>query len=108
MKMVKAVIRPERLYEVIEALEEKGFRGFTVMDVVGRGREGGLKFGDAVYAELAKTLLLIAVQDEDVEKVVEIIIKHTSFGMFGDGKVFVCPIEEVWTIRTGKREEVAR
>ncbi|MEJ5339438.1 MAG: P-II family nitrogen regulator [Aquificaceae bacterium] len=108
MKMVKAIIRPEKLYEVVEALEERGFRGFTVMDVVGRGREGGLKFGDAVYLELAKTLLLIAVRDEDVERVVEIIKKHASLGMFGDGKVFVCPVEEVWTIRTGKREEVVR
>ncbi len=104
MRLIKAVIRPERLYEVIEALEEKGFRGFTVMDVVGRGREGGLKFGEASYMELAKTLLMVAVRDEDVERVVEVIKRHASLGMFGDGKVFVCPIEEVWTIRTGKRE----
>ncbi len=54
--------------------------------------------------ELAKTLLMVVVRDEDVERVVEVIKRHASLGMFGDGKVFICPIEEVWAIRTGKRD----
>ncbi|MDM7267652.1 MAG: P-II family nitrogen regulator [Aquificaceae bacterium] len=47
---------------------------------------------------------MIAVEDEYSDKVVDIITKHANTGMFGDGKVFVCQLEEVWTIRTKKRE----
>ncbi|MGK0690443.1 MAG: P-II family nitrogen regulator [Aquificaceae bacterium] len=104
MRMIKAVIRPEKLYEVMKALEKEGFKGITVMDVVGRGREGGIQVGDKNYDELAKTLIMIAVEDEYSDKVVDIITKHANTGMFGDGKVFVCQLEEVWTIRTKKRE----
>lgn len=103
--MVKAVIRPERLYDVMSALDKKGFKGITIMDVVGRGREGGLHFGESQYYELAKTLIMIAVEDEHLEDVVKTIIKHAGLGMFGDGKIFVSQLEEVWTIRTGKKDE---
>ncbi|MFN3787461.1 P-II family nitrogen regulator [Sulfurihydrogenibium azorense] len=104
MKLVKAVIRPEKLYDVMKALEKDGFKGITVMDVVGRGQEGGIQVGDKSYDELAKTLIMIAVEDKHVEKVIEIITKHANTGMFGDGKIFVCHLEEVWTIRTKKKE----
>lgn len=104
MKMIKAVIRPEKLYEVMKALEKEGFKGITVMDVVGRGREGGVQVGEKSYDELSKTLIMIAVEDEDMERAVGVITKHASTGMFGDGKVFVCQLEEVWTIRTKKRD----
>ncbi|WP_340695472.1 P-II family nitrogen regulator [Hydrogenobacter thermophilus] len=104
MRLVKAVIRPEKLYEVMRALEKEGFKGITVMDVVGRGKEGGVQVGEKTYDELAKTLIMVAVEDEHSQKVVEIITKHANTGMFGDGKVFVCQLEEVWTIRTKKRE----
>lgn len=104
MRMIKAVIRPEKLYEVMKALEKEGFKGITVMDVVGRGKEGGIQVGDKSYDELAKTLIMIAVEDEHSDKVVEIITRHANTGMFGDGKVFVCQLEEVWTIRTKRRE----
>ena len=80
----------------------EGFKGITVMDVVGRGREGGIQVGDKNCDELAKTLIMIAVEDEYSDKVVDIITKHANTGMFGDGKVFVCQLEEVWTIRTKK------
>jgi nitrogen regulatory protein PII 1 len=105
MKMVKAVIRPELLYEVMKALEKEGFMGITVVDVVGRGKEGGIQLGERGYEELAKTLIMVAVEDGQVSKVVEVIIKHSNTGMFGDGKVFVCPLDEVWTIRTKKKEQ---
>ncbi len=104
MKMLKAVIRPDKLYEVMEALEKEGFKGITVMDVVGRGKEGGIQVGEMAYNELAKTLILVAVEDSHIDKVIDIIIKHVNMGMFGDGKIFVCPLEEVWTIRTKKKE----
>lgn len=104
MRLVKAVIRPEKIYEVMGALEKEGFKGITVMDVVGRGKEGGIQVGEKTYDELAKTLIMVAVEDEHSQKVVEIITKHANTGMFGDGKIFICQLEEVWTIRTRKRE----
>lgn len=104
MKMIKAVIRPELLYEVMEALEKEGFTGITVIDVVGRGKEGGLQVGEKRWPELAKVLLMIAVEDDKVQQVVSLISRHAHTGMVGDGKIFVCPLEEVWTIRTKSRE----
>ena len=100
MKLVKAVIRPEKVYEVIKALEKEGFKAMTMWDVVGRGKEGGVMVGETLYDELAKILIMVAVEDEDVEKVVSTITKSAHTGAYGDGKVFVCNISKVWTIRT--------
>ncbi len=103
MKMIKAVLRPERVYEVVKELEKKGFKALTMWDVLGRGKEGGIQVGETPYDELAKTMLLIAVEDKDVEKVVKTIIGSARTGAYGDGKVFVCNLSEVWTIRTKER-----
>lgn len=103
MKLIKAIIRPEKVDDVVDALSEEGFPAFTKIDVVGRGKQGGLRVGEFVYDELPKTLLLIAVNDEDVAKVVEIIKSRAYTGNFGDGKIFIQPIEEAYTIRTGER-----
>ena len=100
MKLVKAVIRPEKSYDVVKALEKKGFKAMTMWDVVGRGKEGGVQVGQTAYDELAKTLLMIAVEDKDVDKVIDTVTKASRTGAYGDGKVFVCNISKVWTIRT--------
>ncbi len=105
MKMIKAIIRPEKLYEVMDALDKEGFKGITIIDVTGRGKEGGIEIRDKAYDELCKTLLMIAVEENNVEKVVKTIMDKASIGFFGDGKIFVSNIEEVWTIRTKKKEE---
>lgn len=104
MRMVKAVIRPDRVYDVVKALEKEGFKALTMWDVVGRGREGGVQVGETVYDELAKTVIMVAVEEEKVEKLVETLIRSARTGAYGDGKVFVCNLSEVWTIRTGRRE----
>ncbi|AAC06545.1 P-II family nitrogen regulator [Aquifex aeolicus] len=104
MKLVKAVIRPEKVYEVIKALESEGFKAMTMWDVVGRGKEGGILVGGTPYDELAKTLIMVAVKDEDVDKVIQSITKAAHTGAYGDGKVFVCSISKVWTIRTKEEE----
>jgi len=100
MKLIKAIIRPEKVYEVIKALEKAGFKAMTMWDVVGRGKEGGVMVGETPYDELAKTLIMVAVEDKDVDKVVSTITKAAHTGAYGDGKVFVCSISKVWTIRT--------
>ncbi len=104
MKLVRAFIRPEKEQEVVLALEGMGFPALTKMSAMGRGKQKGLKIGDVVYEELPKTLLLIAVEDKDVEKVISTITKHARTGNIGDGKIFVSPIEKAITIRTGEVE----
>ncbi len=103
MKLIKAIIRPEKSYDVVKALEKKGIKAMTMWDVSGRGREGGVQVGEALYDELAKTMIMVAVEDEDVQKVVDTITKTAHSGAYGDGKVFVLDISEVWTIRTKSR-----
>ncbi|ADC68733.1 nitrogen regulatory protein P-II [Methanocaldococcus sp. FS406-22] len=104
MKLIKAIIRPEKVDDVIDALEKAGYPSFTKIDVVGRGKQGGLKVGEIFYDELPKTMLLIGVNDDEVDEVVEIIKTNAYTGNFGDGKIFIQPIEEVYTIRTGAKE----
>jgi nitrogen regulatory protein PII 1 len=104
VKLIKAIIRPEKVDDVIDALEKAGYPSFTKIDVVGRGKQGGLKVGEIFYDELPKTMLLIGVNDDEVDEVVEIIKTSAYTGNFGDGKIFIQPIEEVYTIRTGSKE----
>ena len=103
MKLVKAIVRPEKVDDVVDALKNAGYPSFTKIDVVGRGKQGGITVGDVIYDELPKTLLLIAVNDDEVSEVVEIIKISAYTGNFGDGKIFIQPIEEAYTIRTGER-----
>jgi len=104
MKLVRAFIRPEKEQEVVLALEGAGFPALTKMSAMGRGKQKGLKVGDIVYEELPKTLLLIAVKDEEADKVVSIIMERARTGNIGDGKIFISPIEKVITVRTGEVE----
>jgi nitrogen regulatory protein PII 1 len=103
MKLIKAIVRPEKVDDVVDALKNAGYPSFTKIDVVGRGKQGGITVGDTIYDELPKTVLLIAVNDDEVDEVVEIIKTSAYTGNFGDGKIFIQPIEEAYTIRTGER-----
>ncbi len=103
MKMIKAIIRPEKLYDLVDALEKKGLKALTTWDVFGRGKEGGIQVGETVYNEIVKTMVMICVEDKDVDKVVETITKVCHTGTYGDGKIFVCNVSDVWTIRTKER-----
>jgi nitrogen regulatory protein PII 1 len=104
MKMIKAIVRPEKVQDVVDALEKEGFLAMTRIDVVGRGKQGGLTMGEVVYDELPKTMLLLVVEDDAVSKVCDTIMEAARTGRFGDGKIFVLPVSEVWTIRTGQAE----
>jgi len=101
MKMIKAIVRPERAEKVVDALAEAGFVSLTKIDVVGRGKQKGLDVGSIHYDELPKTLLLIVTEDENVDEIVEIIMENAQTGHFGDGRIFISPVEEAYTIRTG-------
>ena len=104
MIMIKAVIRPEKVGIVLSELCDAGFPAVTKMDVVGRGKQRGVKVGDVHYDELPKEMLMLVVKDEDKDDVVKIIIRSSKTGekgAFGDGKIFVSEVDEVYTISSG-------
>jgi nitrogen regulatory protein PII 1 len=104
MKMIKAIVRPEKAEEVAEALEAGGFPALTKMEVFGRGKQKGITVDEVYYDELPKTLIVQVVEDEEVDRVVEIIVKSAKTGKMGDGKIFVTDVKSTYTIRTGKQE----
>lgn len=106
MKMVSAIIKPFKLDDVREALSEIGIQGLTVSDVRGFGRQKGHTevYRGAEYQVdfLPKLLLQIAVNDDQVEKLVEVLQKSAGTGKIGDGKIFVTNLEQAVRIRTGE------
>ncbi len=107
MKMIIAVIKPFKLTEVREALNEMGVHGMTVTDVRGYGRQKGnseMYVGaDAATSFVNKVKFDIAVEDNQVDAVVDTILKSAGSGKVGDGKIFVYNIEQVVRISTHER-----
>jgi len=104
MLMIKAIIRPEKVGIVLSELCDAGFPAVTKYDVVGRGKQRGVKVGDVHYDEISKEMIMLVVKDEDKEDVISIIMKNAKTGAkgaFGDGKIFVTVVEEVYTISSG-------
>jgi nitrogen regulatory protein P-II 1 len=111
MKKIEAIIKPFKLEDVKESLSEAGITGMTVSDVKGYGRQQGhselYRGAEYVVDFLAKTKLELVVNDEEVEKCIDIISAAAKTGKIGDGKIFVMPIDEVVRIRTGETGEEA-
>lgn len=106
MKMIRAMVRPEKASEVMVELAEAGFPAVTKMDVAGRGKQRGLKVGDVHYDEVPKELLLLVVEDDckdDVVKIISRVAKTGQKGAFGDGKIFVSDVLEAYTISSGSK-----
>ena len=107
MKKIEAIIKPFKLDEVKEALQEAGLQGITVIEAKGFGRQKGhtelYRGAEYVVDFLPKIKIEIAVKDEMVDKVIDAIVKAANTGRIGDGKIFVTPMEEVIRIRTGER-----
>ncbi|PJI08109.1 MULTISPECIES: P-II family nitrogen regulator [Clostridium] len=104
MVMIKAVIRPEKTNAVLSELADAGFPAVTKFSVVGRGKQRGVKVGDIYYDEIPKEMLLIVVNDDDKDDIVNIISKNAKTGKkgaFGDGKIFIVPVEKAYTISSG-------
>ena len=106
MKMIVAIIKPFKLDDVREALTEAGVSGVTATEVKGFGRQNGhtelYRGAEYVVDMLPKLKLEIAVTDEQVEAVVEAIVKAAGTGRIGDGKIFVYQLDQVVRIRTGE------
>ena len=107
MKKIEAIIKPFKLDEVKEALQEIGIQGLSVTEVKGFGRQKGhtelYRGAEYVVDFLPKVKIEIAVEDRLVERAIETIQQAAHTGRIGDGKIFVTPIEETIRIRTGER-----
>jgi nitrogen regulatory protein P-II 2 len=106
MKMVVAIIKPFKLDDVRSALAEVGVQGITVTEVKGFGRQKGhtelYRGAEYVVDFLPKVKLELAVDDEQVDRVVEAIIETARTGKIGDGKIFVVDLGQALRIRTGE------
>jgi nitrogen regulatory protein P-II 1 len=104
MKMIQAIIRPERFDEVKTALEKKGYNALTVIEVKGRGEQKGITLeyrGKPVQIDLLpKIQIEIVIPDKDVDAIIGIIRTAARTGKQGDGKIFVLPVERIAKVRT--------
>jgi nitrogen regulatory protein P-II 1 len=108
MKMIKAIVRPERLEFVKKALENQGQYGMTVMPVEGRGDQKGISLqyrGGAITVDLIpKVQIEVVIKDADVDKVITAICEGAKTGKIGDGRIFILPVERSIKVRTGEQE----
>ena len=111
MKLITAIIKPFKLDEVREALADIGVSGLTVTEVKGFGRQKGhtelYRGAEYVVDFLPKVKVEAAVSEALVERAIEAITKAARTGKIGDGKIFVCPVEQVVRIRTGETGDEA-
>jgi nitrogen regulatory protein P-II 1 len=111
MKLVTAIVKPFRLDEVKEALKAEGVAGMTVSEVQGFGRQRGHSevYRGAEYEIdfTPKVRIEVLAEDDDVERLVEVVAAAASTGKIGDGKVWVTDVERVVRIRTGERDSDA-
>lgn len=101
MKMIWAVIRPEVVDSTVKTLKAGGFVAMTRFDVYGRGKQKGVMVGGESY-DMPKTVLMLVVDGASMEAAVKTIVESARTGSIGDGRIFVVPVEEAHTIRTGE------
>lgn len=107
MIMIRAIVRPEKIDTVLASLMDAGFPAVTKFSVAGRGKQRGIKIGEVTYDEIPKTLLMSVVREEDKDFVIETIMnaaRSGDKGAFGDGKIFVSAVDDVYTISSGVKE----
>lgn len=105
MKKVEAIVRPDRLNAVLKELSEVGYPGVTITNVKGHGKQKGVTYhwrGNEYSVTIVnKVKMEVVVLDEDVDRIVDVIIMHSRTGEIGDGKVFILDIAGAVRIRTG-------
>ncbi len=114
MNKIEAIIRPEKLNDVKDALADAGVLGINVAHVTGRGAQKGIEVGGPrgvagsyVVDMLPKVKLETVVTDEDTQKAIDIIIERARTGNIGDGKIFIFPVANAIRIRTSEEGEIA-
>jgi nitrogen regulatory protein P-II 1 len=107
MKKIEAIIRSEKLEDLREALDKQGRSAMTVTEVKGRGAQKGItlewRVGEYRVEFIPKIKVELVVQDQQVDKVIEVILSVCSNNKVGDGKIFISPVEEVIRIRTKEK-----
>jgi nitrogen regulatory protein PII 1 len=107
LNMIRAIVRPEKVDDVLAALMDAGYPAVTKFSVAGRGKQRGIKIGEVTYDEIPKVMLMIVGAEKDRDFVIKTIMETARSGdkgAFGDGKIFVAPVEEMYTISSGVRE----
>lgn len=102
--MIRSIVRPEKTNQIMAALMEAGFPAVTRMSVAGRGKQRGIKIGDITYDEIPKEMLITVIDEAAKDFVIKTIMENAKTGVkgaFGDGKIFVSPVEEIYTISSG-------
>lgn len=111
MKLITAVVKPQRLHAIKDALHEAGISGITVAQVDGFGRQKGhteVYRGASVTVDfVAKVKLEILAADSDVARITDVIVRAANTGNIGDGKIWITTVEEVIRVRTGERGDSA-
>ncbi|HBQ64664.1 MAG TPA: P-II family nitrogen regulator [Clostridiales bacterium] len=112
MKQIKAVIRPEKLSDVRDALEKAGcYRGAMITEIMGQGAQKGITQtwrGEKYQMDLLpKVMIDLVVKDEEVDSIRKVLLESARTGAIGDGKIFIYNVEEVIRIRTGEEGETA-
>jgi nitrogen regulatory protein P-II 1 len=112
MKKIEAIIRPEKLNDVKDALDAAGFPGLNIVHVTGRGAQKGIVHGGRggetyTVDMLPKLKVEVIVKDSELDKVVQAIMGAARTGNIGDGKIFIIPVEDAVRVRTGERGDVA-
>jgi nitrogen regulatory protein PII len=110
MKLITAIVRPDKLEELIGTLIDNQVHGLTVTEVRGFGRQFGqlaAEAGPPRVALLPKIRLDIVALDDDVETVIEAITKHARTETIGDGKIWITPVDGALRVRTGERDRTA-
>ena len=110
MLMIRAIVRPEKVDAVLERLMAEGFPAVTRISVSGRGKQRGIKIGEITYDEIPKDLLMMVVPDSDKDLVINTVMaaaRTGDRGAFGDGKIFVSPVDEIYTVSSGVKETSA-
>ena len=106
MKKVEAVVRTGAVKKIVKGLIDGGIIGITVCEVEGNGRQGGVKehYREKEHFSLInKKKIEVVTSDKDAKRAVDIIMEATRTGEYGDGKIFVYPVAEVYRIRTGEK-----
>jgi len=104
MLLVRAIVRPEKVGAIMSELAAASFPAITKLDVFGRGKQKGITVGEVQYDEIPKEMLIVVCEDDDKDDLVKIIMRtaRTGEGAYGDGRIFVSPVESAYTISTGK------
>ena len=112
MQKIEAIIRPERLDDVKNALADAGFAGLNIVHVTGRGTQRGIvhtgRGGETYTVDmLPKVKIEVVVKDSDADRAVRLILDAAKTGNIGDGKIFLLPVSDAIRVRTGERGEAA-